>query len=561
MFDGETYEIAVKNGVMINATMELLTDCNLRCKHCYIETRQKRISFEEAKRILDILQQEGTINLTFTGGEVFLHPEFREIYTYAKKQGYIIEIKTNGLLIDKNWADLFCELPPDEISISVYGLNNEDYSSFSGDAHGFDKLIAALDLLSERNLNFGIHVICNRSNYDQILAGHYKDFFARYGKDFAFDDDLLGGIEGGTYQLHNRLSPLEIMEIETRNDTCIEMMQYRYAEIGNEDFHCVGGINKVFIDASAHIHICLFDNNVSFPVLVEDWKSIKQKLLLRNQKLDGLYQKSICAGCAKEFLCRRCPLKWERVSNWKERCQTAEYRRRFVENSRLFYNGLPQIPAELGFRQLKSSLSFPHLGLRETPIDNASDYFDQIAHYNVLYSVNGQILHGNKGKSFFYIPAIDKDAAKALGVSVGHAIKLLKWIDDPMKTIACFSQYLKVNRILEENKLVPKTYALIAMQLTSDAEAFTEQNLITYKKGDVLYGMEVEHYPITKYKNVFRIDGIEYSMNEIQEAICRKLKQLGIIGKDLWLGNFIGTSSGIKLIDTFDWSLSKETEK
>ena len=78
----------------VNGTFELTERCNLDCRMCYVRhsagdaaRRTKELSasawLELARQAID----NGMVFLLLTGGEVFLRPDFFEIYTPAHAPG------------------------------------------------------------------------------------------------------------------------------------------------------------------------------------------------------------------------------------------------------------------------------------------------------------------------------------------------------------------------------------------------------------------------------------------------------------------------------------------
>ncbi|MFC2087562.1 radical SAM protein [Bacteroidota bacterium] len=76
--------------------------CNLRCRHCTIVDRPAaKISFDEAKNVIDSFYADGGRCLYLEGGEPFIWQEnsytMEDIVMYAKKKGYYaVIIYTNG---------------------------------------------------------------------------------------------------------------------------------------------------------------------------------------------------------------------------------------------------------------------------------------------------------------------------------------------------------------------------------------------------------------------------------------------------------------------------------
>src|SRR5437660_231830 len=75
--------------IPLNVTLELSLKCNLRCVHCYNFDRSKpyfpvnELTPVEVKRILDEISQEGTLFISFTGGEALAHPHLLDFIKHA----------------------------------------------------------------------------------------------------------------------------------------------------------------------------------------------------------------------------------------------------------------------------------------------------------------------------------------------------------------------------------------------------------------------------------------------------------------------------------------------
>lgn len=146
--------------------IELTPFCNLRCVHCYLQDQDKTtlLSTDEIKSIIDKLYDAGVLFLYFTGGEIFTRSDFLEIYTYAKIKGFIVELLTNGTLIDEDAIEVFNVYPPASISISVYGKDEDSYYRVTKRRGMYDNVIHTLDLLSHNSIHFEIKFIeCKRT--------------------------------------------------------------------------------------------------------------------------------------------------------------------------------------------------------------------------------------------------------------------------------------------------------------------------------------------------------------------------------------------------------------
>ena len=97
----EEIQDSIKNGIMLNSSIDLSNPCNLNCPYCYIEeknsTRKIRkpheLSLEETKELINDLKSCGVVNINIVGaGEPTIDPHFEEIidYRYANYRPIIL---------------------------------------------------------------------------------------------------------------------------------------------------------------------------------------------------------------------------------------------------------------------------------------------------------------------------------------------------------------------------------------------------------------------------------------------------------------------------------------
>ena len=103
----------------LEVSIEVTRRCPLDCLHCYNNlpmsdhaARAQELSLEEHRRLLDELVDAGCLWLLYTGGEIFARKDFLEIYTEAKKRGFLITLFTNGTMINERIADHLAEYRP-----------------------------------------------------------------------------------------------------------------------------------------------------------------------------------------------------------------------------------------------------------------------------------------------------------------------------------------------------------------------------------------------------------------------------------------------------------------
>ena len=147
-----------KNHEIYSAVFEITPKCNFNCVHCYLHNNHadKELTYNEIIEIIDVLYEKGVLFLTLTGGDIFTRSDFIDIYLYAKHKGFIIELYTNGALINDQIIDVFKKFPPLLVDISLYGSNENTYEKVTGIKGAFERVINNIDQLLENNIRVSL---------------------------------------------------------------------------------------------------------------------------------------------------------------------------------------------------------------------------------------------------------------------------------------------------------------------------------------------------------------------------------------------------------------------
>lgn len=161
------YQKASQKKVPLMGTFELSPVCNFACKMCYVRKTMAQISREgksliPAERWLELAKEckdAGMLFLLLTGGEPFLYPGFRELYTQLHEMGIVLYINTNGTMIDEDTVRWLSQHAPARVNITLYGSSRETYQRICGHADGYDRALNAIRMLKD----VGIPVVINAS--------------------------------------------------------------------------------------------------------------------------------------------------------------------------------------------------------------------------------------------------------------------------------------------------------------------------------------------------------------------------------------------------------------
>lgn len=143
----------IQNRRIPHAFLSITGRCNLNCRHCFMaqDTYQKpsELTYEQIVSLLDQFCECGIVNITVTGGEPLLHPEFEKIVRAMKERNLkMFRLYTNGVLFSGDTVRILQEngMTP-EIVISFDGLGTHDWLRQSSGAEEAAK--RAISLASE----------------------------------------------------------------------------------------------------------------------------------------------------------------------------------------------------------------------------------------------------------------------------------------------------------------------------------------------------------------------------------------------------------------------------
>jgi len=137
------------------------SSCNLNCRHCRasnLDRTDKDLSYDEA---IDMLNQVDRLApnaaLAMAGGEPLMREDLFAILDHIKRNlSLSIELLTNATLITKDNVDPLCRYV-DGFNISMEGSTADVHDPIRGKG-SFDKTLAAVDLLTARNVPLAIRM-------------------------------------------------------------------------------------------------------------------------------------------------------------------------------------------------------------------------------------------------------------------------------------------------------------------------------------------------------------------------------------------------------------------
>jgi MoaA/NifB/PqqE/SkfB family radical SAM enzyme len=163
-------EKARERFIPLNAQLELTSDCNLKCVHCYIarDEKKRELSFAEIINLLDQLADAGCLWLNLTGGEALTRLDFFDIAHYARKKHFAVRIFTNATLIDEAAAHKIAQLSPLSVEISIYGVNPATHDAITRVSGSFERTMQAVKMLCKENLRVVMKTVLMKKNIFEV---------------------------------------------------------------------------------------------------------------------------------------------------------------------------------------------------------------------------------------------------------------------------------------------------------------------------------------------------------------------------------------------------------
>ena len=309
----------------MQVSIEVTRRCPLECQHCYNnlpmgdqDARSREMTAAEHFRMLDELVEMGCFWLLYTGGEIFARKDFLEIYTYAKKKGFLITLFTNGTLITEKIADYLLAWPPFAIEITLYGRTKETYEALTMIPGSYDRCLRGIRLLRERGLPLKLKTVATSINKHEVTSMR-RFAEEELGVEFKFDSQINPRIDCSQSPLAVRLTPEEVVALDMAEPKGVS--EYRRLAKNDEKnppslehsdsvYACGGGMNSFAINAYGEISICVISQQETFGVRGSSVKQIWEESLLQVRKLKRT-QMTKCVQCRIRSLCGMCPANGE----------------------------------------------------------------------------------------------------------------------------------------------------------------------------------------------------------------------------------------------------------
>jgi selenobiotic family peptide radical SAM maturase len=282
--------------------------CDLHCRHCYDRSDRSTLSLVDALKILDDLDRFCRIKhvvgqVSFTGGNPLLHPDFPNIYEAAANLGFTLAILGNPAPREQIEA-LISIQPPSFFQVSLEGL--PEYNDFIRGKGHFDRVMDFLDLLRDLDVYSMVMLTLTRDNLHQVIPlgerlrnranVFYFNRLAKVGEGASLElpekQDFISFLEN--YLAASKENPV----LGFKDNLINVLLHHKGIESfgGCTGFGCGAAFNFLSVLPDGEVHACR-----KFPSAIGS---------VTTQSLEEIYDSDIArqyrSGCAE---CRPCSLR------------------------------------------------------------------------------------------------------------------------------------------------------------------------------------------------------------------------------------------------------------
>lgn len=291
---------------LTSLNIELTHRCNFKCLHCYGSFGGNEdnayISLKQVEKLIPELNKLGTINISLTGGECLLNPDFEKIAILLLNNGFNLWILSNGYLTDKLIA-FTSKVKEFKFAVKISLDGNENHQTIiRGMPDAYERVIKTLDYLNaQNNITLYISSTLMRINFNEYesLRGFIQLRFpnATHTVNLVFPD-------GNSLQSKQAFSLSELNDIKSIHPELFKVKSDK------QNVHrCSGGINQCTLSPDGSLKICnaacdkrfKFIHNVFETSLIYAWVNCGKLITFYRNELN--YSSPECINCKNKKSC------------------------------------------------------------------------------------------------------------------------------------------------------------------------------------------------------------------------------------------------------------------
>lgn len=298
--------------IPFSGSLALTHRCNLGCLHCYAREADgaaPELTAAQWRGIIDEVREAGCLYLLLTGGEPLLSADFPEIYTHAKRSGFLVTVFTNATLVSDRVSGLFRELPPRLVEVSIYGATPATHDRVTGVPGSFDLARRGIDRLAALGVRIVLKSVMMTLNIDEFPA--IEELARAAGAGFRMDPAIFPSLAGDRSPLGLRVPPAqavarEFSDPERARDWRDFHSRFASVPSGSSVYSCAAGMSTFHVDPRGVLYPCVMATRHGHPLAGAGFGKLWQEEMPRIRTA-LLAHGASCLDCRWKQVCGYCP--------------------------------------------------------------------------------------------------------------------------------------------------------------------------------------------------------------------------------------------------------------
>ena len=302
-----------QNDFLRSIHIEVASECNERCVHCYIphELKTNSMNLNLFNNIIDEGRNMNIINVTLSGGEPLLHKDIIQILKKCRESDLSVNLLSNLTLLSSEVLEEMKRNPLLSVQTSIYSMDKNVHDSITKVKGSFDETMKALQKIISNGIP--VQISCpvmkqNRTTFKEVVE---------WGNDngivVATEYVIFGSYDHTNSNLINRLSLDEVSDVLS-DDLNKEYAKYYFDNakekecLTKEDAVCSICRYNFCVSVDGYVYPCVGWNsnvlgNLNSNSISEIWNNSKEVVRLKNVKMDSFPK---CLKCEDRGYCTIC---------------------------------------------------------------------------------------------------------------------------------------------------------------------------------------------------------------------------------------------------------------
>lgn len=328
--------------------VEIASECNERCVHCYIPHEFKQDLMDENLFNL-LLRQAIELNLlhiTISGGEPMLHPRFIDFLKKCRKADMSVNILSNLTLLNDEMIEEMKLNPLLSVQTSIYSMQENIHDGITHQKGSLNKTIASVIKLIENHVPVQISCPLLKNNVNSYQK--VKDWATEQNISVGIDYSIIAQYNHNKNNINCRLSTEDLKNFiserfssdSTFRDEIVKEITERRKKTG-DDYICSVCNSSICIGPNGNVFPCVgwsskILGNIKSQSLQDIWLNSEAVKQLRAIRFKDFVN---CRNCSLKDFCTICMVRNSNESSSGDQFELNQYFCNMAKIKKDIYNG------------------------------------------------------------------------------------------------------------------------------------------------------------------------------------------------------------------------------